>query len=133
MTTPIKPPGGGAPKGLEAPSGAEPEAAKKADAFDRALGDAQASAPAKDTQAAVTAKLSALVPSDALAALAADVRAGKVVPGALVDLLVTRALEAVPAASLSEQGKAKLEATLRAALSEDPTLSTLMDRATQAQ
>ena len=70
-------------------------------------------APAKASQAA---------PTGPLASIRDDLRAGKIDAAGAIDRLVARALSAPEAAALPPARKAELEAHLRAALADDPTL-----------
>ncbi|AKF10670.1 hypothetical protein DB32_007819 [Sandaracinus amylolyticus] len=62
--------------------------------------------------------------TDALKALAEEVRSGRIDASQAIDRLVERALGGM-AASLPPARRAELEAMLRAALEEDPTLAAM--------
>lgn len=63
--------------------------------------------------------------ADALRAIAAEVRAGTLDPGAAVERLVERILSEAPASSLPAGQREKLGALLRSQLASDPTLLAL--------
>lgn len=64
-------------------------------------------------------------PLQGVASITDDLRAGRIDARTAVDRLVARALAAPDATALPPAGRAELEAHLRAALSEDPTLVAL--------
>jgi hypothetical protein len=113
MSSPIKPPG--KPPGSPPPSESKTDASKAS--FDAALDEA--------AQAEGAGKAGGVVSSEALATLARDVAAGKIDPSEAVDRLVARALDGPTAAALPPARRAELEAHLRRALSDDPTLAAL--------
>lgn len=120
MTSPIKPPGDGppgpsSPDGPGGPSGpGKPKPAEgPSEAFRETL-EGASEGPASEQVAG----------SDALQSVADDLRAGRIDAAQAVDRLVQRALEAAPEA-LPPAARAELEAHLRRALAEDPSLSAL--------
>ena len=119
--TSIKPPGGKSP--LDSATGASLDGA---DALSSVEGEARTEAPAGVASAGAAAETEAIAPADlgAVDALSADLVAGRISPDAAVDVLVQRALSDV-AGVLSPDQLRDLEATLRAALADDPTLSAL--------
>jgi hypothetical protein len=83
---------------------------------------------------AFRASLDATRPAEAVGAagtldaagIGAAIRAGSLEPSAAVDALVERALSAPSARALTEPARADLERSLRAALTGDPTLATMV-------
>lgn len=118
MSSAIKPPGTGGPPA----AGLAPEVGG-ASSTDRGAFRAELEAPA--AEAARDVRSGEAAPSaraDALRALADEVRSGRLDAKTAIDRLVERALGAGPAAALPPARRAELEALLRSALDEDPTL-----------
>ncbi len=113
MSSPIKPPG--KPPGV--PPASESAGGPSKASFDAAL---ERTAEAKNTDQA-----GQVVSSEAIAALAKDLAAGKIDPAKAINQLVARALDGPTASALPPARRAELEAHLRRALSDDPTLAAL--------
>jgi hypothetical protein len=116
MTSSIKPPGSG-PKPVE-PVGASNDADRtertRSERFDEALEAAQtpSTTPAQST--------------GAVSDVVADLQAGRIDGPTAVERLVTDVLNGPMAAGLDAQGRAALEAHLRASLEDDPNLAALV-------
>lgn len=125
MSNAIKPPGApGATPGAAGPedtprTGAAGGAAGPSEAFRDELSKAAEAQPSSSVNATEATAPSA---RSELRALAAELRAGSIEPGQAIDQLVQRASSIGPAALLPAARRAELEAALRAALEEDPTL-----------
>jgi len=113
MSSPIKPPG----KPPGPPPGPASGVGEPSETFQKALEETAAANPATGAEPALA--------NDAISSLAADVAAGRIDVEAAVDQLVARALEGPTAAALPPARRAELEAHLRRALSDDPTLAAL--------
>lgn len=121
MSTPIKPPGSPPPGGPEPGDGPHTERAEgRPGEFREAVEDAAEADVDAATAASETERASGASP---LGALRADLEAGRIGVDQAVDRLVERALSS--AAGLAPSERAALEAQLREALSEDPTLVAL--------
>jgi hypothetical protein len=121
MSSAIKPPGSGGPPG----AGSTPEVggagAADGGAFRAAMDEPGADA-VREPRAGATASSAR---ADALRALAEEVRSGRIDASTAIDRLVERALGAGPVAALPPARRAELEALLRSALEEDPTLAAM--------
>ncbi len=116
MSTPIKPPGGGPPRGVDAPSaGKSPAAKPKSDEFRKTV-DLRHPPAAPDAARPTTAP-------DEVQRIAASVRAGEIDPATAVSQLVERALSSGAARTLGPEKRRELESVLRSALESDPTLA----------
>lgn len=120
MTSPIKPPGGGPPSGIDptdpaskgaakGPAGAE--GAERAEAFQEALASQQGG-QAESVQEA--------------GSIGADLEAGRIDAATAIDRLVAEALSGPMASTLDAAGRAELEAHLRASLEDDPNLAAMV-------
>lgn len=119
MSTPIKPPGSPPPDGGAAP-GDGPGAAR----VERRPGELRElveSAKEADVEGPTAASTPAR--AEGTASIEADLRAGRIDVDEAIDRLVERSL--ANASGLSSADRARLEAHLRAALAEDPTLIAL--------
>ena len=113
MTT-IKPPGGpGAPPPVERPA----EGPRPGSGDFRAQVGEVSRLPVGEGQPAAVGSLAAT--------LAAEIQSGRLEVREAIDRLVQRQLSAGPVASLPAARRAELEAALRAALEEDPTLAAM--------
>jgi hypothetical protein len=114
MSSPIKPPG-------KTPGvGPTPEAGstgKATETFQKALDETAAASAAAGPEKAAA--------KNAISALAQEVAAGRIDVRNAVDQLVSRALESSTASALPPARRAELEAHLRRALADDPTLAAL--------
>lgn len=120
MSTPIKPPGGspeGAPESAEAPDESGSDVGELRDMVEGAEASGSVSGRGGVTESAATQASS---PVDALRA---DVASGRLDADEAIERLVQRALAGAP--GLDEPQRAALEAQLREALAEDPTLVAL--------
>ncbi len=115
MTTPIKPPGQGA-----TPSPTSDVDASRAPGSVKAGGESFQSTLEKTSHSA-----SATSTADAVRALVDDVKAGRATVGQALDRLVARALDSGIARTLPAAQRADLEASLRTALLDDPSLVAL--------
>ncbi|UJR85924.1 hypothetical protein [Sandaracinus amylolyticus] len=113
MSSAIKPPGTGPTSGAPTDVGGATSAEGASDAFRAELEKAGGA-----KSAATGAR------ADALKALAEEVRSGRIDASQAIDRLVERAMGGA-AASLPPARRAELEAMLRAALEEDPTLAAM--------
>lgn len=131
MSSAIKPPG--APgTGPTAPVSGTPggpeqkETSAAGEAFREELSKAPEVGSTEAPRASsATASNASLGRADLLRALADELRSGSVDPQQAVDRLIERALHTGPAAALPPARRAELEALLRTALAEDPTLAAM--------
>lgn len=123
MSSPIKPPG--KPPGTPPPDVGGADATSRTKGPSEAFRDALAGAEGPEQANAVTAKQGAQG-ADALKSISEDLRAGRIDAAGAVDRLVARALDAVDVRALPPTKRAELEAFLRNALRDDPTLGGLV-------
>ena len=120
MSTPIKPPGGspeGGPESAEAPDESGSDVGELRDMVSESGASERA---VSDGVVSESAAASANTPIDALRA---DVASGRLDADQAMERLVHRALPSAP--GLDESQRAALEAQLREALAEDPSLIAL--------
>lgn len=123
MSTPIKPPGGPT-SGPGSIDSSGPEATSAPGAFEEALSSQDAStATGAETAGAETAGAAPSEASAPVQALVEEVRAGRLDVDGAIDQLVDRALSTTT--GLPPEHRQALEAQLRGALGEDPTLLAL--------
>lgn len=119
MTSPIKPTKGPANSSVDATRASDVSQADKIGKTDKAFGSEMESARAS--------KASQAAPVDgAWAALAQDVKAGKLSREQLIEHLVDKQLSSPSAKALPAAERVRLESALRDALANDPTLVTLL-------
>jgi hypothetical protein len=130
MSTPIKGPGGASPgAGLpesEGPAGTK--AGGTSETFREALEGAEGAEGAQkagDSQGAGRAGASQIDPSDPVALVAADLRAGRIDVNTALDRIVERAMASGPATALEPAARRELQDFLRQALADDPSLLAL--------
>lgn len=123
MSSPIKPPGSGPPRGVgsadgPAKPGAPSATERPGETFGDALGRAAGGAPGeRATGPAVV---------DALREMAESIRSGRIDSAQALDQLVRRAMEAPEVAALTPAGRSELESHLRQVLADDPSLAALV-------
>lgn len=124
MSSSIKPPGAAGTGGPTGPAASDDvRTAGSGAAFQEELAKAgTAGAPAG---AAPATSAAATQRAELLRALADEIRSGQVDPKQAVDRLIERTLTTGPAAALPPARRVELEALLRAALEEDPTLQAM--------
>ncbi len=120
MSSPIKPPGKppGAPPVDIGQKEASSSAKGASEAFREVLTGAEGAQSVEGKSAAGA--------TDALRAISEDLRAGRIDASTAVDRLVARALDRMDTLALPPAKRAELEAFLRNALADDPTLSGLV-------
>lgn len=118
MSTPIKPPGSPPPGGKGPVDGSDPGRVEARPGELRQLVD-----EAREAHVDGTTATSTQAASRATSGIEADLRAGRIDVDEAIERLVQRALAS--ASGLSTAHRATLEAQLRAALVEDPTLIAL--------
>lgn len=121
MSSSIKPPGAAGTGGPTGPAASDDvRTPGSGAAFQEELAKAGTTgATASATPAASTQR------TELLRALADEIRSGHVDPKQAVDRLIERTLTTGPAAALPPARRVELEALLRAALEEDPTLQAM--------
>lgn len=118
MSTPIKPPGGGPPRGIEPPKEGRPAATKApSDEFRKALEVERPPAAEPTARAGST---------DAVRRIAEQVRAGEMDAAKAVEALVERAMSSGAAGTLAPAKRRELESLLRSAIETDPTLAAMV-------
>ena len=122
MTSPIKPPGGSPPPadvGAGSVEGAKrPKTEGASETFREAL-DAGGQVGAPSATKAAT-------PADLVKSISDDLRAGRTSVSEAIDRLVAQAVGGEAAQRLTPAGRRDLEAVLRSALADDPTLAAMV-------
>ncbi len=132
MSTPIKPPGSPAPEGATGP-GDGPGSAR-VEGREGELRALVEDAKEADVDGPTVASARPAEQAGPASSVQADLRAGRIDVDEAIDRLVERSL--ANASGLSSAHRAALEAQLRAALAEDPTLIALrkdLERGSQTQ
>ena len=127
MSTPIKGPGGASPGAgfpeSDGPSGTKTGGASET--FREALDGAEKAADPQGAAGAAPTGASQIDPSDPVALVAADLRAGRIDVATALDRIVERAMASGPATALEPAARRELQDFLRQALADDPSLLAL--------
>lgn len=130
MSSEIKPPGaGGVPPAVGGADSSVPSEGT-GEAFRAAL---EGTAPVEGTAPAESTAQSATSASQGIEGIAAELRAGRVDSAQAVEQLLTRALSSASAQALPPAERARLEAMLRSAIAEDPTLAAMQKDLTRGR
>ena len=117
MSTPIKPPGGGPPRGVDfdvAKQGKDATPKAASDEFRKTADLRRPTAPDSVRPPSVI---------DAVQRIAEQVRTGEIDPARAVEALVERAMSSGAARTLAPAKRRELESLLRSAIESDPTLA----------